>query len=559
MHSRLTTNTFVLVTLSLAAACSSAAKTDTTQGGSTTPPAAGVPAASASVAGRVSGASGASGVGTLANAGRGNTVSTAGATAAPIGGATSTPAAGNTGASAAAGSGTGSAPDAADYFSSGAWHGYVWTLSQGAGTTVTPMDFKAQTTGMPRCVKGSVTATSDYSGNASLGFNLNETGGAKLTVTPTKAGVMLDVKNTGAAQLRFQVEGASAGANMRWCAVISGSGGFIPWASLNTACWDNTGTAYNNEPIASAAVVVAGKMDAAVAFDFCVNSLVEADGPTGGAAGSGGGPSAGGGGPGSTAGSGSSVPPIQGGCDGYATRYWDCCKPHCGWKDNAPAGANPLAACDKADNSLGGSYDAKNACEAGGTAYLCHAMVPWAVNDKVAYGYTAVAASGGDICGRCYQLQFTGVSKNAGEDPGSAALAGKSMIVQATNIGGDVGSGQFDINVPGGGVGMYNACSSQWGVPAGDLGEQYGGFLPTCKQQVGRTDHAALKSCVMQSCMNVFEAHGLTELAAGCRWFVDWFEVADNPSVKYKEVACPSELSGKGIRRTDSPGNACVR
>jgi hypothetical protein len=63
----------------------------------------------------------------------------------------------------------------------------------------------------------------------------------------------------------------------------------------------------------------------------------------------------------------------------------------------------------------------------------------------------------------------------------------------------------------------------------------------------------------MQSCMNVFEARGLTELAAGCQFFVDWFEVADNPKLKYKEVACPAELSGKGIMRSSQPTNACLK
>jgi hypothetical protein len=186
-------------------------------------------------------------------------------------------------------------------------------------------------------------------------------------------------------------------------------------------------------------------------------------------------------------------------------------------------------------------------------------MVPWAVNDQLAYGYSAVASNATDICGKCFQLQFSGVSFNAGEDPGSTALRGKTMIVQAINVGGDVSNGQFDISIPGGGVGMFNACSTQWGVPASELGSTYGGFLAQCKQEKGRTDHAALKSCVMQSCMNVFEARGLKELAAGCQWFVDWFQVADNPSVSYKEVACPSELNNKGVKRTSPPGNACLR
>jgi hypothetical protein len=469
----------------------------------------------------------------------------------------------------AAGSGPGGVPDAGEYFSSGSWHGYVWTSAQGTGSTIMPMDFKAQATGMPRCVKGSVAPAADYSGTAMLGFNLNQPSGssALMTVTPTKAGVMLDVKNNGSSPLRFQVTAGEGASQQRWCASITGSGGFIPWTSLNTACWDGTGMAYNKEPISAAMVLVPGTNAAAVTYDFCVNSLIEADGPVGGAAG-GGGSAAGAGAAGAAAAGngaagspaagsgGTKYPPIQGGCDGYATRYWDCCKPHCGWTANV-TGSAPLAVCDRSDNSLASNPDAANSCE-GGPGYLCHSMAPWAADSKLAYGFAAVAARG-DICGKCYQLQFSGRSHNAGDDPGAAALAGKTMIVQSINIGGDVGSNQFDIAIPGGGVGAFNACSTQWGVPSSELGAQYGGLLASCKQQSNASDHNALKNCVMQKCMSVFEARGLTELAAGCHWYVDWFEVADNPALKYAEVPCPAELTGKGLRRAGSASNACLR
>jgi Glycosyl hydrolase family 45 len=303
-----------------------------------------------------------------------------------------------------------------------------------------------------------------------------------------------------------------------------------------------------------------------VPFDVCVNSLAETDAPAGGSGGTAGaagmGGTGGGPGGGASAGTGGSagsggptVPPLQNGCPGYATRYWDCCKPHCGWSANAPSG--PLAACDQSDNSLGGNYDAANACT-GGTAFMCHSNAPWAVSDRLAYGFAAVAASSGsDICGKCYQLDFTGSSQNQ-SDPGSAALAGKTMIVQAVNIGGDVGGGQFDLAIPGGGVGAFNACSTQWGALPSSLGAQYGGFLADCKQQVSATDLQAIKTCVMQKCSSVFDQKGLTELADGCHWFVDWFQAADNPTLKYAEVACPSELMDRGMRRSGGGGGACL-
>jgi hypothetical protein len=565
MHRRSQQTILGLACSVLAVACSGS-NSMTPSGVGTQPPfagspasTAGTPAGTAGVAGVSSGVSGTTGT---ATAGRTGSAGTSPGAAGASGTSTT---AGTGAAPGAAGSGAANAADAGEFFSSGTWQGYVWTSAQGVGSTITPMDFKAQTTGMPRCVKGSVAASADYSGIAMLGFNLNQASGASalMTVTPTKTGVMLDVKNNGTSPLRFQVTAGEGAAQQRWCASITGSGGFIPWASLNTACWDGTGMAYNKEPISAAMVLVPGAAAAAVPYDFCVNSIAEADGPVGGAAGSGG-STAGSGAAGSGAagsgaagsGGGTKYPPIQGGCDGYATRYWDCCKPHCGWTANV-SGGSPLAVCDRSDNSLASNPDAANSCE-GGPGFLCHSMAPWAADSKLAYGFAAVAARG-DICGKCYQLEFSGRSHNAGDDPGASALGGKTMIVQSINIGGDVGSNQFDIAIPGGGVGAFNACSTQWGVPASELGAQYGGLLASCKQQSNASDHNALKTCVMQKCTSVFEARGLTELAAGCRWYVDWFEVADNPALKYTEIACPAELTGKGLRRSGSPSAACLR
>lgn len=228
-------------------------------------------------------------------------------------------------------------------------------------------------------------------------------------------------------------------------------------------------------------------------------------------------------------------------CAGYATRYWDCCKPHCGWSGNVNEGVDTLASCNQANAPLG-DLDTPSSCSQPGpdSAHTCYSLAPWAVNETVAYGFAAIPSEG-DICGRCYRLDFTGVSYNAGEDAGSAALAGKSMVVQAVNIGYDVAGGQFDILIPGGGVGAFDACSSQWGVDSGQLGATYGGWLTSCKQEVGG-DHEALKACVTARCDSVFTDAGRSDLRDACDWFVDWFEVADNPALTWGEVECPGPL-----------------
>jgi hypothetical protein len=262
---------------------------------------------------------------------------------------------------------------------------------------------------------------------------------------------------------------------------------------------------------------------------------------------------------GSTAGTGGSagtsttgVPPLGAdACDGYATRYWDCCKAHCAWKANVPAGVQPVQSCNAADEPLtsSGAADTPSSCDGptADRAFTCNTMAPVAVNAKLSYGYAAVPSQG-DICGRCYQLEFTGKSHNAGDDAGSKALAGKTMIVQATNIGYDVGNGQFDVLIPGGGVGAFNACSYQW--KSSDLGAQYGGFLLACKQAKPNGTHAEWKSCVSQKCDTVFADPSLSELKSACDWFVNWYEAADNPALRYQEVACPDAIvKSSGVDR----------
>lgn len=251
---------------------------------------------------------------------------------------------------------------------------------------------------------------------------------------------------------------------------------------------------------------------------------------SGGNAGKGGGTSSGGtssGGQGQ--GGGTSVqqpPPINGGSQGWASRYWDCCKPACGWSGNVRSG-QPMKSCSQ-QNQVLSDNNAKNACESGGSAFMCWSGVPWSVSDTLALGFAA--ASGGNyVCGRCYQIQFNGQGHSG--SPASPQLNGKTMIVQVINNGG-VQADQFDILIPGGGVGALNACNTQWGTS--DLGAQYGGFLAGCNGS---------KSCVQQKCQSVFA--GKPDLLAGCDWFLNWFGAADNPSFVFKQIACPAAITQK--------------
>jgi hypothetical protein len=170
------------------------------------------------------------------------------------------------------------------------------------------------------------------------------------------------------------------------------------------------------------------------------------------------------------------------------------------------------------------NHDARSACS-GGNAFMCWDYVPWSVSSTLSYGFAALADAD---CGRCYHLQFTGSSHN-GDSSGASTLSGKHMIVQIINTGG-LQDNQFDLLIPGGGVGDFDACSTQWG--ASDLGAQYGGFLLGCGGDTG---------CVRRMCEDVFS--GKSQLMAGCEWFLDWFGAADNPDLEYEQVSCPSAIT----------------
>lgn len=109
----------------------------------------------------------------------------------------------------------------------------------------------------------------------------------------------------------------------------------------------------------------------------------------------------------------------------------------------------------------------------------------------------------------------------------SGPVAGKTMVVQSTNTGGDLSGNQFDLQMPGGGVGIFDGCASQFGQSL--PGERYGGI--SSRSQCDSFPQS---------------------LKDGCYWRFDWFKNADNPSHTFEQVQCPSELVAiSGCRRAD--------
>jgi len=195
-----------------------------------------------------------------------------------------------------------------------------------------------------------------------------------------------------------------------------------------------------------------------------------------------------------------------------------------------------VKSCNKSNQSVGSSD--QSACS-GGDAFACWDMAPWAASDTKAFAY---AAFNGGSCGTCYELKFTGQSNNASGDAGATGLCGKTLVVQVINIG-NIAQGQFDLMIPGGGVGDFNACSNQWGVSGSALGEQYGGVMLSCQKKNNEIE--ARKTCTKSACDSLFSNSNLSMLKAGCDWTVDWLNAADNPKVVYQQVTCPSDLTNK--------------
>ena len=259
---------------------------------------------------------------------------------------------------------------------------------------------------------------------------------------------------------------------------------------------------------------------------------------------------------------------------GWNSRYWDSCKPHCSWMDNVDTSSQDAYAaagytarnCNIHDVEIPtftlskglerywwGMEGVPSSCVIGaGGSFTCTDMAPIKVNDTLSYGFVAGPSNQG--CGKCYHLQYDGSTNNKGNDGPDVkethiALKGKHMIVMASNIGHDVdpNSTQFDLLVPGGGVGIFNALSTQIGKSPEELGSNDGGVLSYCMQKLGywQVTKEQYQECVIEKCDVVFDSTTWPHLNRGCKWLATFFEAADNPSFVWEEVECPQYLVDK--------------
>ena len=259
---------------------------------------------------------------------------------------------------------------------------------------------------------------------------------------------------------------------------------------------------------------------------------------------------------------------------GWNSRYWDSCKPHCSWMDNVDTSSQAAYAaagytvrnCNIHDIEIPtftlskclerywwGMEGVPSSCEVGaGGSFTCTDMAPIKVNDTLSYGFVAGPSNQG--CGKCYHLQYDGSTHNKGNDGPDVkethiALKGKHLVVMASNIGHDVDleSTQFDLLVPGGGVGIFNALSTQIGKTPEELGSNNGGVLSYCMDKLGywQVTKEQYQECVIEKCDVVFDSTAWPHLNRGCKWLATFFEAADNPSFVWEEVECPQYLVDK--------------
>ena len=213
---------------------------------------------------------------------------------------------------------------------------------------------------------------------------------------------------------------------------------------------------------------------------------------------------------------------------GYATRYWDSCKPHCAWEGKG----GPVARTCKTDGVTQAGSGESSVCN-GGSAGTCFDQTPQIVNDTIAYAFAATPGGGND-CGKCYMLTFKGTGASATGTPTDShhkKIKGKHLIVMSSNIGYDVNHNQFDLMIPGGGPGEYNGCGKM-GISC--AGAQYGGFLTTCNYK---------KDCLINMCNQEYGNN--TSLKNGCLFLANWMDAANNPEVDFVEVECPQALKDK--------------
>ncbi|RYZ03352.1 MAG: hypothetical protein EOO73_28235 [Myxococcales bacterium] len=161
------------------------------------------------------------------------------------------------------------------------WQGYVFTIADALGSTVSPVCDTAGCTpawGAQPCAKGTVAKNAMSASFAGLAFHaIDPMGGPRGVWLAAGTGIYVSV-TTPPASARLQLQQKMASNDTRYCAPLPAGGtGLIPFADFKTYCWGDV--AHPSKPFTAGTdvhevtVVVPGSSTADQPFDFCLADI----------------------------------------------------------------------------------------------------------------------------------------------------------------------------------------------------------------------------------------------------------------------------------------------
>jgi hypothetical protein len=153
--------------------------------------------------------------------------------------------------------------------------GYVTSSAGGSGSSVSLIYNKDSF-----CASGTVGASTTYNSWANAGFNVNQpqAGGSGSTGSLALVGSTLSISYVNHAGSTLEMQLWDSVGSSYWCyylpASTSATTKTIPLSSLNTKCWDGSGTSFvSGTSITMVQLIVPGSATTPTPFDYCFLGL----------------------------------------------------------------------------------------------------------------------------------------------------------------------------------------------------------------------------------------------------------------------------------------------